>query len=219
MNGAKIESIRASASALSRITAAVAGSDSPPPSIALRTSEVSSISRAIVTLNRLVSAFVVASAISLCAAARNSVSPAVGSDPSATDPTSAAARQTRASHLTAPVGETSAQSMSSSGGPANSIVTRTASGPYFASSSCRLTRLPVDFDIAEPSMITWPWLVSRVNGSVKSTMPMSLRALVRKREYNRCRIACSTPPMYSSTGSQSAVRCGSNGADRSSTDG
>ena len=51
--GANTLNIRASASAPSRAAAAPAGDDSAPPSIALRSADVSSISRAIATLNRL----------------------------------------------------------------------------------------------------------------------------------------------------------------------
>ena len=53
-------------------------------------------------------------------------------------------RQARARNLTEPVGDTSAQSMSSSGGPAKTIVSRTASTPCSASSSDSRTRLPRD---------------------------------------------------------------------------
>ncbi|MND00109.1 hypothetical protein D3C83_186090 [compost metagenome] len=62
--------------------------------------------------------------------------------------------------------------------------------------------LPSDLDIALPLRITWPWLTSRVNGSVKSTMPRSYSTLVKNRLYSRCRMACSMPPMYWSTGIQ-----------------
>src|SRR6185436_19914195 len=48
-----------------------------------------------------------------------------------------------------------------------------------------------------------PWLNKRRNGSSKSTTPISRRNMVKKREYKRCRIACSTPPTYMSTGTHS----------------
>ena len=101
--------------------------------------------------------------------------------------------------------------MSSSGGPANTIVRRTASTPWTASSSDRRTRLPRDLLIAEPSIWTMPWLSSRVNGSTASSIPMSWMTLVKKRAYSRCRIACVTPPTYWSIGSQSLAWAGSNG--------
>ena len=96
----------------------------------------------------------------------------------------------------------SAQSMSSSGGLAKIIVSRMASTPCAASCSPRSTPLPSDLDIALPWLITWPWFSSRVNGSLKSTMPMSYSTLTKNREYIRCRMACSTPPTYRSTGAQ-----------------
>ena len=42
-------------------------------------------------------------------------------------------------------------------------------------------------------------------------MPMSNRILMKKREYSRCRIACSTPPTYRSTGAQRRTASTSNG--------
>ena len=60
----------------------------------------------------------------------------------------------------------------------------------------RSTPLPSDLDIALPWLMTWPWFISAVKGSTKSTMPMSCSTLVKKRLYSRCRIACSTPPTY-----------------------
>src|SRR5689334_18596779 len=38
------------------------------------------------------------------------------------------------------------------------------------------------------------------NGSSSEMWPVTFMARVKKREYKRCRIACSTPPMYWSTG-------------------
>src|ERR1700754_4503801 len=38
------------------------------------------------------------------------------------------------------------------------------------------------------------------NGSFMSMWPVAFIARVKKRLYNRCRIACSTPPIYWSTG-------------------
>ena len=105
--------------------------------------------------------------------------------------------------------------MSSSGGPANTIVSRTASTPYASICSPRSTPLPSDLLIALPWLMTWPWFSSAVNGSTKSTMPMSCSTLVKNRLYSRCRIACSTPPTYWSTGIHAAHRLGSNGPSSS----
>ena len=40
-----------------------------------------------------------------------------------------------------------------------------------------------------------------LNGSSMSIWPVAFIARVKNREYSRCRIACSTPPIYWSTGS------------------
>jgi leucyl-tRNA synthetase len=50
---------------------------------------------------------------------------------------------------------------------------------------------------------------SAENGSSKSIMPMSNRALVKNRLYNRCSTACSTPPTYWSAGIHSRTSRGS----------
>ena len=62
--------------------------------------------------------------------------------------------------------------------------------------------LPFDFDIFAPSWVTIPCVNSRANGSCTPSRSMSASALMKKRAYIRCRIACSTPPMYWSTGIQ-----------------
>ncbi len=50
--------------------------------------------------------------------------------------------------------------------------------------------------------------VSRfLNGSSPCTSPSSRISLWKKRAYSRCRIACSMPPMYWSTGSQCCAAC------------
>ena len=72
--------------------------------------------------------------------------------------------------------------------------------------------LPRDLDILAPSRVIMPWVKSRANGSWKSRWPRSASAFVKKRAYIRCRIACSTPPMYWSTGIQRASTSGSHGA-------
>ena len=65
-----------------------------------------------------------------------------------------------------------------------------------------------------PPMRIMPCVNSRVNGSRRSfgAMPRSASALVKKRAYIRCRMACSTPPMYWSTGIQRGDRVCENGA-------
>jgi hypothetical protein len=78
-------------------------------------------------------------------------------------------------------GQTSAQSMSSSGGPAKAIVSRTASTPCSSSWSLNCTMLPFDFDIADPSISTMPWLSSALKGSVNETRPRSKSTFVMNR--------------------------------------
>ena len=90
-------------------------------------------------------------------------------------------------------------------------VVRTASTPNSSICLPRSTPLPSDFDIARPSLMTWPWFMSRWKGSVKSTMPRSCNTLVKNREYSRCMVACSTPPMYWATGIQRRTASVSNG--------
>ena len=63
--------------------------------------------------------------------------------------------------------------MSSSNGPANSIVSRMVSAPQRSTSGIGSTMLPFDFDIEAPSKITCPWFISRGNGSVNPTIPRS----------------------------------------------
>ena len=63
------------------------------------------------------------------------------------------------------------------------------------------TTLPLDLDMTSPcSSSTMPWHSRLVKGSSKLNMSMSRKTLVKKREYSRCKIACSMPPMYWSTG-------------------
>jgi hypothetical protein len=125
-------------------------------------------------------------------------------------------RQTRWTQRAMPSGETSAQSTSSSNGPANSMVRRATSAPCSSMISDGSTRLPRDLDMAAPCMITVPWFSSEVNGSVKPTRPRSYSTLVKKRAYSRCRMACSIPPVYWCTGIQAATRSGLNGWSGSS---
>ena len=72
--------------------------------------------------------------------------------------------------------------------------------------------LPFDLDIFAPSRVIIPCVNSRANGSWKSSSPMSASAFTKKRAYIRCRIACSTPPMYWSTGIQRESTAGSHAA-------
>jgi hypothetical protein len=65
--------------------------------------------------------------------------------------------------------------------------------------------LPFDLDILAPSRVIMPCVKSRANGSCTSRWPRSASAFVKKRAYMRCRIACSTPPMYWSTGIHCAM--------------
>ncbi len=112
---------------------------------------------------------------------RSSVSPLSNATPGSLA-TSDITRSARARNFCEAPGDRSAQSMSSSGGPAKIMVSRTASTPNSSICWPRSTPLPRDFDMALPPLITWPWLSMLANGSVKSTMPMSCRTLVKKRE-------------------------------------
>ena len=56
------------------------------------------------------------------------------------------------------------------------------------------------------SFRTMPCVSRRWNGSSTSVSPQSRMTRVQKREYSRCRIACSMPPMYWSTGIQYCAR-------------
>ena len=111
--------------------------------------------RATATLNLNDSTAKPASCNALCVARRSSRSPVLGSVPTA-DVTSPDKRQALAKNLTEPAGETSAQSTSSSGGPAKTIVKRIASTPWTFNSSDKRTKLPRLLLIAEPSITTMP---------------------------------------------------------------
>ena len=99
---------------------------------------------------------------------------------------------------------TPSQSTSSCGGPTKRWARRSASAPSASRISSGATRLPFDLDILSPPRRIIPWVNSRVNGSRSSlgATPRSASALVKKRAYIRWRMACSTPPMYWSTGIQ-----------------
>src|SRR6266571_2970833 len=206
--GANSDSNTANVSAASL----TAGSPAPgPESIARRAAVASSISLATATFRRAASTSLVTSSIVLWVTRRRSLSPVTDVPGAEACPASAAILITRPRNFTDASGRTSAQSMSSSGGLANSIVRRIASTPCAASCTPRSTPLPSDLDIALPWLMTWPWLISRTKGSVKSTMPMSYRTLVKNLLYSRCRIACSTPPTYRSVGHHRRTDSTSNG--------
>ena len=150
--GANSESALATTSAASR-TAESAGPAAP--SIALRRALTSSMTFATPTLNLKFSIDGAKSRRNAWVALRSSALPVFTSTPTA-EVTSLAVRQARARNLAEPAGETSAQSMSSSGGPAKDIVRRMASTPCSSSCSLRATRFPRDLDIAEPFMRTMP---------------------------------------------------------------
>jgi hypothetical protein len=76
--------------------------------------------------------------------------------------------------------------------------------------SSGFTTLPRLFDIFAPSRTIMPCARKRVNGSSKSTCPASCSTIVTKREYNKCKTACSFPPMYDVTGNHFFVSVGSN---------
>jgi hypothetical protein len=103
---------------------------------------------------------------------RSPPEPVAGSAPIG-ELTSQDSRQARARNRADPAGDTSAQSMSSSGGPAKTMVSRTASTPCSSSCSDSRTRLPLPLLIAEPSICTMPWFSNRANGSTTGTMPRS----------------------------------------------
>ena len=175
--------------AIASTASRTAGSAAPhPESIALRVAFTSSITRATATLKRNDSTAKPASWSALWVALRRAVSPVLKSTPAGlvTSPDNLHAR---VKNFTDPDGETSDQSTSSSGGPAKTIDKRIASTPWFSNSSDKRTRFPRLLDIAEPSITTIPWLSKRVNGSLKSTIPISFKTLVKKRLYKRCKIA------------------------------
>ena len=71
--------------------------------------------------------------------------------------------------------------MSSPTGPANSIVTRTASAPCSPTCSENRTRFPRLLLMEEPSMITMPWFRSSEKGSMNGESPRSNNAFVKNR--------------------------------------
>ena len=76
---------------------------------------------------------------------------------------------------------------------------RAVSAPYLEMISSGDTTLPLDLDILEPSFNTMPCVNKALKGSSTSTKPISCSTFTKKRAYNKCKIACSIPPMYWST--------------------
>ena len=115
--------------AIASTASRTAGSAGPhPESIALRVAFTNSMTRATATLNLNDSTAKAASCKALCTALRRARSPLLKSTPGALV-TSPDKRHARVKNLTEPEGETSDQSTSSSGGPANTIERRIASTP------------------------------------------------------------------------------------------
>ena len=92
------------------------------------------------------------------------------------------------------------------GGAINKIYNLRASAPCVAKYSSGSTILPLDFDIFAPPKFIMPWENKLWKGSSIVIRPRSRRALTKNREYNKCRIACSTPPIYWSTGNHSLIK-------------
>ena len=79
------------------------------------------------------------------------------------------------------------------------------SAPYLSIMSSGLTTLPLDLDILAPSLSTMPWVSKFSKGSSQEHIPKSYNTFVKNRAYMRWSIACSTPPMYWSTGIQASA--------------
>src|SRR5690554_5805624 len=87
--------------------------------------------------------------------------------------------------------------------PINISYMRKVSAPYSSTTSSGLTTLPRDLDIFSlfsPKIM--PWEVRFWYGSELDTTPISYKNLYQNREYKRCKVVCSIPPLYQSTGSQ-----------------
>src|SRR3989344_4894022 len=77
------------------------------------------------------------------------------------------------------------------------------SAPYIFTISSGLITLPLDLDIfSPPSAKMSPWEVRFIYGSLVGTNFKSYKNLCQKREYKRCSVVCSFPPLYQSTGVQ-----------------
>ena len=125
-----------------------------------------------------------------------------------------ASRHSRWRNRAVPSIPASLHSTSSCGGLTKRWNSRRASAPTDSKYSCGRTRLPFDFDILVPLIRMMPWVNSRAKGSrsVLGATSRSASALVKNRAYIRCRMACSMPPMYWSTGSQRSTASASKGA-------
>ena len=108
-------------------------------------------------------------------------------------------RHTRPKKRKEPSTPWSLQSRSRSTGAANKMNKRAVSAPYLLMISSGETTLPLDLDILLPSLSTIPCVKRPRNGSLASMRPKSWITFTKKREYNKCKIACSIPPMYWST--------------------
>ena len=90
-----------------------------------------------------------------------------------------------------------------SNGPMNISYTRNVSAPYSFITSSGFTTFPLDlliFSPLDPKII--PWEVRFAYGSFVGTIPISYKNLCQNLEYNKCRVVCSIPPLYQSTGDQ-----------------
>ena len=95
------------------------------------------------------------------------------------------------------------QGIVSANGPINISYKRKLSAPTLFTTSSGLITLPKDLDIFLPSSAsTMPCETRRAYGSLTGTSPQSYKNLFQKREYNKCKVVCSIPPLYKSTGSQ-----------------
>ena len=124
----------------------------PPASSAARISFVSTINFEIAVLNRNRSMSSVTPLIVLCVTRTSSAGSSASEPRSTASPT---ATNTRPSHDATPGRRSgspaiSCQSMSSSNGPANSIMSRIVSAPHRSTSGIGSTTLPFDFDIEAP---------------------------------------------------------------------
>ena len=80
---------------------------------------------------------------------------------------------------------------------------RSTSAPNSATIESGLITLPLDLDIFCPSDAKiMPWETRRAYGSVVGTASISYKNLFQNLEYNKCKVVCSIPPLYKSTGIQ-----------------
>src|SRR3989344_3094278 len=111
--------------------------------------------------------------------------------------------QTRSKNLRGPIMFSVFQDTAWSKGPMNISYIRTVSAPYVFTKSSGLTPLPFDFENLVPSSASIsPCEVRFMYGSLVGTSFKSYKNLCQKREYKRCKVVCSIPPLYQSTGVQ-----------------